>query len=251
MTLITDVRSGQKSDIGRKRVGKPNQDRLGSYEPVSPSCPDFLYVVCDGMGGYKGGEIASQLAVATIVKTYRELADELSAPQILREAIKRAHEAIRQYHKAGSLGSMGTTAVVAAIRGERLYVANVGDSRAYILRQGKLRQITEDHSKVSALVRAKVITAEEAKTSKVRNELNRSLSAARTEIEADIFEEDFRDGDALVLCSDGLWGPAGDANIRAIVSKLPPEAAAERLIQIANQAWGPDNISAIIVRRGE
>ncbi|MEK7529862.1 MAG: protein phosphatase 2C domain-containing protein, partial [Patescibacteria group bacterium] len=78
MTLIADLRSGQKSDIGRKRVGKPNQDSLGRYEPVSLSCPDFLYLVCDGMGGYKGGEIASQLAVATIVRTYRELADEPS-----------------------------------------------------------------------------------------------------------------------------------------------------------------------------
>ena len=250
MTNPSDRCPGSATHLGRNPARKTNQDRLKICDPVSPTCPDALYIVCDGMGGHKAGEVASQVAVDEISRVYAELACNHSVPDILAKAIQRAHAAVRQRSADESLGDMGTTAVVAVVHDNELYVANVGDSRAYVLRDGALIQISRDHSRVAEMVRAGVLTPEEAKTSSVRNVITRAMSSMRAEVEPEFFQEEFREGDVLVMCTDGLWGPVEDAQIQNAVATMPPQAAAESLVAQANAAGGPDNVSVIVVRRG-
>ncbi len=248
MVSYSDLSSGFATDRGRTR--KNNQDSLGRFEPVSPDSADCLFVVCDGMGGHQSGEIASKLAVEEIARTYAAYAGHYPVPELLEKAVQQAHAAIRAQAVERSLGDTGTTAVVGALHEDTLHIANVSDSRAYLLRGGELRQITRDHSRVAEMVRAQVFTTDEARESNVRNVITRSLSAARDKAEPEFIQEDFLSGDVLVLCTDGLWGPVENAQIRSVVSRLPPQAATDALIKFANRAGGPDNVSVIVVRRG-
>jgi serine/threonine protein phosphatase PrpC len=250
MTQPSDRRFGCATHLGRNPARKTNQDRIKICDPVSSSCADALYLVCDGMGGHKAGEVASQVAVDEISRVYAELACQFSIPEILARAIREAHAAVRKRAADDALGDMGTTVVVAAVHDDELYVANVGDSRAYLLRDGVLSQVSRDHSRVAEMVRAGVLTPEEAKTSSVRNVITRAMSSMRAEVEPDFYRQEFREGDALVLCTDGLWGPVEDAEIQQAVATLSPQAAAETLVSMANEAGGPDNVSVIVARRG-
>jgi PPM family protein phosphatase len=250
MTKPSDRRSGSATHLGRNPARKTNQDRLKICDPVSSTCPDALYIVCDGMGGHKAGEVASQVAVDEISRVYAELACQHPIPDVLAQAIQQAHAAVRQRSADDALGDMGTTVVVAVVHDNELHVANVGDSRAYLLRDGTLMQVSRDHSRVAEMVRAGVLTPEEAKTSSVRNVITRAMSSMRMEVEPEFFQEEFREGDVLVMCTDGLWGPVEDPQIQATVATLPPQTAAETLVNLANEAGGPDNVSVIVVARG-
>ena len=241
--------SGAALDIGRNPKRPTNQDRLAVFEPLAPDCPDHLYLVCDGMGGHLHGEIASGIATKEIPKAYRDARRNATVEEALRAAVSEAHQSIRRHSENLNLaGRMGTTAVAAAVAGRELTVANVGDSRAYLVRAGEIRQISKDHSR-AAEVKELALQGEAASIG--RNELTRSLSAGRELVEPDLFVEQFGDGDALVLCSDGLWSCVSDAGILSVVDQLSPDSAAQKLVQMANRAGGPDNISVIVVRNGD
>ena len=141
---------------------------------------------------------------------------------------------------------MGTTCVATVLQNHMLYVANVGDSRVYIVREGQMRQVTHDHSVVALLVERGEISPAEARTHEQRNVLYRALG--NLDVEVDLFTETVRDGDTLVLCTDGLWSVVEEEELRAIVEQYDPEECVRRLIVQANAAGGPDNVTAIVVR---
>ena len=250
MPTQPEIHSAQASDTGRVRTD--NEDSVGVFDPVSrDGSHDNLYLVCDGMGGHQAGEIASKIVVHEVAQAYASHLAEHSPTAALRLGLQQAHEVLcERASEDADLQTMGTTVVAAALHQDALYIANIGDSRAYLLRAGKLEQITTDHSQVMAMVAAGAITEEEAAEHEDRSVLTRSISASRDSVEPDMFQLAFGDGDALLLCTDGLWSHVSHGQIESTVSRLPPERAVDALVNFANRAGGGDNISAIIVRRG-
>lgn len=245
------IEMAELTDIGRRR--SDNQDNLARRIPDDPEELErdgALFVVADGMGGHAAGEIASTVAVQTITAAYFENAQG-EVLQGLAQAIKEANEAILTIARenANRMG-MGTTMVAAVLCQGILYVANIGDSRAYLLRNGKLRQLTEDHSWVAEQVRAGVLTEEQARNHVHRNVITRSLGTQAT-VTADVFVEPAREGDILLLCSDGLHGYVPDEVIRQTMTEYLPAEAAQRLVALANEAGGLDNITVSIFRIDE
>lgn len=240
--LSLDV--GQFSDTGRQRAH--NEDWLGLFQPVDAGCLEAkgsLFVVADGMGGHQSGELASRIAVDQAIRAYSQ-DPALDVGAGLRRAIEAANRALtaRPPEGAGSLANRdwGTTMVAAVIRGEELWVANVGDSRAYLLRDGRLRQISQDHALLAGLNGGRG-------GGFGRHVITRALGR-KPEVEVDLFAPlNLRAGDRLLLCSDGLSGPVPEEQIIAIASRFPVQKAVERLVWAANEKGGADNISAILV----
>ena len=238
--------------VGISRQGKPNQDSLGTYmdhvsDPALLRAKGLLFVVADGMGGAAGGKEASETAVASIIQTYYEDPDtDLQAA--LERAIQAANTEIGQIGRADpSLHGLGTTLVVALIVGRRVLVANVGDSRVYILRRGRLKQLSLDHTVVQEQLRAGLLSEEEALTHPRRHVLSRNLGSRPT-AEPDYVWQTLELGDIVLLCSDGLWGPVSEYEIANLLTQDIQQTAAESLIDRANAQGGPDNISAVVVR---
>ncbi|OGP60456.1 MAG: hypothetical protein A2V67_11885 [Deltaproteobacteria bacterium RBG_13_61_14] len=219
-----------------------------------------FYLVADGMGGHAGGGFASNHAVATVTEELKRQEDSQDMTQPLRtdadrthtqtqllHALKRANEALFLRSISDSqLRGMGTT--LTAIRFDERYanLAHVGDSRAYLVREGKLCQLTSDHSWVQEQVRSGVLTAEEARLHPLKNIITRSMGHER-EVTVDLFKEEYRIGDRYLLCSDGLTNMVEDDEILATVMKEAPEPAVRRLIQRAKEEGGLDNITVIVV----
>ena len=245
-----EIRSAQASSTGLVRAN--NEDSVGIFESVDKAgSPHNLYLVCDGMGGHQAGEIASKIVVQEVVQAYAIHLAEHTPDIALQLAVQHAHGVLRTRADVDAdLHSMGTTAVIASLYQDSLHIANIGDSRAYLLQSGQLEQITTDHSQVKSMVDAGTITELEATKHKYRSILTRSMSASHDSIQPDIFHRDFRDGDTLLLCSDGLWSEVSHSQIEHTVSRLPPEKAVEALVKLANRAGGSDNISTIVVHRG-
>jgi protein phosphatase len=231
------VRFSARTHVGMRR--EVNQDAFGSAQPDAAT----LLVVCDGMGGHAAGEVASTLGVEAITATFRP---DLPPSASLREAFEVANERIY----AEGAGSMGTTGVAALFVQNLLYVANVGDSRAYLVREETIRQISRDHSFVSDQVDAGLMTLEQARASTIRNIITRALGHTAS-IEVDLFQEQLRPGDTVVLSSDGMHGLLSDAEIADVVGVLTLEEAAQRLVDTANERGGPDNITVVIARVDE
>ncbi len=236
------------SDVGRARDHQ--EDSGGVFEPSDAAVLQYkgrLYVVADGMGGHNAGEIASQMAVAEIQRAY--YADpSADIPTALTNALQSAHQAIAQHARStASQSGMGTTVTLAVVREREVHVANVGDSRTYLLRSGVLTQVSQDHSMVAEQVRAGVLTAEQAHNHPQRNVITRALGKTAT-AKPDFFHGALQPGDTLILCSDGLSTMVTDSEIQDIVSKWAPADAARRLVDLANEHGGLDNISVIIVR---
>ncbi|GCE22488.1 Stp1/IreP family PP2C-type Ser/Thr phosphatase [Dictyobacter kobayashii] len=247
----------QLTDIGRKRA--LNEDNLISVLPEDRSILDqkgALFVVADGMGGHAHGEIASQMAVTLIREAYyQDTANDI--PTSLINAIKHANATIYQESQAKISSDdkedplkvgMGTTCVVMVVKDRTLYIANVGDSLAYLINDQEVKQLAEDHSWVAGQVRKGLMSEEEARTSDNRNIITRSLG---TDAEVEVYlmtATDAQAGDTLVLCTDGLHGQISEAEMREIVTSYPPEESAKRLIEHANENGGPDNITAIVVK---
>jgi len=228
------VESGVATDLGKVREG--NED---SYL-VDP--PLLLFAVADGMGGHRGGEVASHLALETVESMAR--AETGTLAEQVQEANRIVFE--RSQHDRRVTG-MGTTLTAARIIDDAVLLAHVGDSRAYLLRAGALRQLTEDHTLVNRMVKAGEITADEADVHPHRNVLTRALG---TEPDVDVDEDEvaLMDGDRLLLCSDGLFGMVTEDQIQAILENEPdPQHAADRLIRAANRAGGVDNITALVL----
>lgn len=225
---------GSRTDVGCVR--DHNEDSLAVAPP--------LYVVCDGMGGHAAGEVASEIAVDVISQRAPEHADAAALGQAVEEAnlavIKAAREGV------GRAG-MGCTCTAAILEKERLVIAQVGDSRAYLLHQGKLQQLTRDHSLVADLIEAGQITEAEARVHPQRSVITRALgSDPRTQ--PDLFEINVEAGDRLLLCSDGLSTMLEDPEIEKILKNASdPQRCAAQLVNEANGLGGYDNVTVIVV----
>ncbi len=207
-----------------------------------------LYLVADGLGGHQAGEVASQRASETLVSEY--YADEQSdITTSLKQALYNANKTVYTLAQAQEQRrGMGTTMVAAVVRGKEVYLANVGDSRAYLFREGKLSQCTKDHSLVQAQIDAGMLTPEEAHMHPQRNVITRSIGHA-PHVDVDIFEEQLKPGDILLLCSDGLSNPVRNKEIAALLAAYPqPQEAVVQLVNRANERGGPDNISVLLVQ---
>ncbi|HMQ33415.1 MAG TPA: Stp1/IreP family PP2C-type Ser/Thr phosphatase [Chloroflexaceae bacterium] len=217
-----------------------------------------VYMVSDGMGGHAAGEVASGLAIrgAADLMLSEYLARQVQpdaaysegeAEDLVRRAILQANERVVEESRAQG-NDMGATMTMAIVAGDRVVVGNVGDSRAYLLRDGQLRRISKDHSLVQRLVDLGQISDEEVYTHPQRNAVLRSLGD-RSEVEVDLFSERVRPGDALFLCSDGQWEMTRDPEMARLIAEAPdPQAACEALVEAANQAGGEDNITVVLVR---
>ncbi|MGB0384250.1 MAG: Stp1/IreP family PP2C-type Ser/Thr phosphatase [Ardenticatenaceae bacterium] len=243
---------GKGRHVGRRRAHKANQDHLGSYDSVIEdrirlAQKGQLYVVADGMGGAAGGEVASQIAVQRTLQRYYKDKD-LDVPRSLNRAIQSANWQIHQQsNREPAYHGMGTTIVAAVVHDDILTLANVGDSRAYLLRNGRLQQISTDHTLVQEHVRAGVLTPEQAAIHPRRNTLSRNLGFA-PQARPDIVSKKLQKGDILLLCSDGLWGEVSDKEMAKLLREHTPEDAAQELIDLANENGGRDNISLIALR---
>ncbi len=237
------IKSFSVTDIGKKR--KLNQDFVfASDEPVG-NLPN-VYIVADGMGGHNAGDYASKCTVETVVREIRGCFEK-SPIRILSKAIRVANDQIRmRAREDSSLYGMGTTIVVAACLGKYLQVANVGDSRLYIVGD-KIRQITRDHSLVEEMVRMGGIGREEARNHPDKNIITRAIGARDT-IEIDFFHEELKSGEIVLMCSDGLTNMLEDEAIEGILKGQGTMGErADRLVEAANQNGGKDNITVIVI----
>jgi PPM family protein phosphatase len=223
---------GVATDIGRVR--ERNED---SYLVEPP-----LYAVADGMGGARGGAVASSLALDRLEEQFR------SGKGSLAELIRSANRAVFERSISDrKVSGMGTTLTAATVDDEGAHLGHVGDSRAYLLRAGALRQLTDDHTLVNRMVKAGEITPQEAGTHPHRNVLTRSVGT-EPEVDVDVEDVPLIDGDRLLLCSDGLTGMVTEPQIQAILEATPdPQDAADRLIKAANRAGGIDNTTVVIL----
>jgi protein phosphatase len=225
---------GALSDIGLHR--KTNED---SFVVAAP-----LFAVCDGMGGALAGEVASGLAAGT-------LAAAVAAGQPLLAAAEQANAAVFQRSQADSDHSgMGTTLTAVVLEGDTGHFVHIGDSRAYLLRDGALEQLSDDHSLVGEMVRDGRLSEAEAASHPHRSVLSRALGT-ESQARIDEFEVDLRAGDVLLLCSDGLSGVVSAEAIAKALGRAAPDDAAARLIAEARKNGGPDNITAVVLRLDE
>jgi PPM family protein phosphatase len=243
---------GARTDTGRVRAN--NQDAIGTWQDLPQTIPfaesGYLFAVADGVGGNEQGEVASALAIETLFHSYYG-SDTTDIPTALKRAVRLANEAVyeRGLNQSEDLErAMGTTLVAGVIRNATLVISNVGDSRAYLSRgRIQMKPISNDHSLVAEAVRAGQMTAEQAKTSRQRNVITRALGQ-RQKVDVDIFEVDLMADDVILLCSDGLHGIVDDAEMKQIVQALPPDQAANELIDLANNRNASDNVSVVIVK---
>src|SRR5438034_4592737 len=205
-----------------------------------------LFIVADGMGGHAAGEVASEIGVDNVSNLYYQ-DDSDDVAYSLLHAIKRANALIHQRAAENMLRSgMGTTCVAAVLRGNMAYIANVGDSRAYLVRDGQVKQVSQDHSWVAEQVRAGILTEDQARTHAQRNVITRCLGT-QADVEIDVFAEPLREGDSLVLCTDGLSGLVSDEDLQKIINQFVPQESVYHLVERANENGGSDNITAIVV----
>lgn len=233
------------TDIGLRR--QLNQDFIFSSEAPVGSLPN-LFIVADGMGGHKAGDFASRYAVETIVDEIKSTSEKEPAA-ILNKAISKANEyTIQKAAEDEKLSGMGTTVVIATCIGSSLEVANVGDSRLYLIND-KIEQVTIDHSLVEEMVRMGSINRETARNHPDKNIITRAIGAQDT-VEADIFTLEVGIGDMILLCSDGLTNMIEDEDIlKVLKSGGSLKEMAEELVRTANNNGGKDNISLIIIER--
>jgi protein phosphatase len=280
--------AADKSDVGKQR--EQNEDCAYKRIESSDEGDRGLFVVADGMGGYKAGEVASKLAIETISQNldsfFKPIADQptikldissmkestqkapvaeengkqktrkltetpvaFAAEEQLKTAIQQANSAIVRYgEKKSSARGLGSTVTAVLIQNNKAYIANVGDSRTYLLRGKKLAPITRDHSLVARLVESNQIEADEIYTHPQRNLIYRSLGAGHKTVEVDIFHETLKPDDVLLLCSDGLWEMVHTPDLLRLLSEeSSPQKICDQLIELANENGGEDNITAVVV----
>ncbi len=223
-----------------------NQDYYFASDTPVGKLPN-LFIVADGMGGHKAGDYASRYTIERVVASVsRNDSDEPIT--IIREAIDKANELLVAESKEDmSKSGMGTTLVIGTIIGNKLFVANIGDSRLYVVGQ-HMRQITRDHSLVDEMVRLGEINADEARVHPDKNIITRAVGTSE-HVEADYFEVELSDEDVILLCTDGLTNMVNDEEILDIISKNDSvEVATEKLINVANANGGKDNITVMIIK---
>jgi protein phosphatase len=248
---MLDLEFVSRTDVGRVR--DHNEDHLGHASPATPAqvrTHGWLFVLADGVGGQEKGEVASRIAVESMVSGFHGSKDGESHSAVLQRLIQQANTSIFEAAVTGGRTSAGmaTTVVACALRYDRVSVAHVGDSRCYLIRNGKAAQVTRDHTFASEQVRMGLVTAQEAADGETSHILSRSLG---TELVAniDINDHQIFAGDVLLLCSDGLHGLVEASEMAAICShgqELPH--VAEKLVALANDRGGGDNISVQLIR---
>ena len=251
------------SDRGRVRssnedfAGDPNTLAALAGPEASLAARGALFAVADGMGGHARGEVASRLAVEVLFTTFYTAPGEPA--ERFRRAMTTANTAVRRAgilaapEKAGEnadaapLPPMGTTLVTALVLGPWVLFGNVGDSRAYLLQNGSLEQVSRDHSYLAEEIRRGLVTEEAAALLPFRHLITRSMGA-RDEIEVDLFWRPWPAGSTLLLATDGLHGVVDELNMATILASQLPAVAVRHLVDAANEAGGPDNVTALVVR---
>ena len=256
MSRAKGLRVGCASDVGQLR--DHNEDTLiafrGTHLGDDSSDPFGFFVVSDGMGGHRAGEVASSLAARLVShdvlrRVYLPYllnrtpdAASASLTEILKDAVQNANDQVHQQVPGG-----GTTLTCALILGRRAYIAHVGDSRAYLLTKYDIKQVTQDHSYVSRLMELGELSPEEAAVHPQRHVLYRAIGQG-DQLDIDTYHQPLPPGSRLLLCSDGLSGMVSEDEIgRIIASAATPQQACERLLEAANDAGGPDNITAVLI----
>jgi protein phosphatase len=239
---------GAMTDIGRKR--SQNQDSF-------KAAPDLgLFIVADGMGGHKGGEIASQTAVQTIfdeVQGAQAATSTWNAEAVIRAAIQAANQAIHKKSEVdATLRGMGTTTTALLFKDNQVFMGHVGDSRCYLIRDHGFWQATRDHSLVQEKFRAGIITRSQMKTDQMKNIITRSVGFEEN-VEVDVYQMTTQPGDVFMMCSDGLSGFVEDSRVFEVLEAhlkqdIPLQQATEVLIAEANEKGGSDNITSIVVQ---
>lgn len=238
---------GAKTDLGRVREN--NEDKFDYLEPDDVpvlATKGRVYAVADGMGGHSAGQIASEMSLNMFIRSY--FADSnANVTNSLKRAVREANGFVVDVARSipGRSG-MGATLTAVVVRDDDLFIAQVGDSRCYLLRSCELSQITEDHSWVAEQVRGGVMTLEEAEASPFRNVITRSMGGA-PEVEADITAVKIEVGDRYLICSDGLSGMVPAAEIAELLSQGSPSVSAWNLVERANQYGGKDNVTAFVL----
>jgi protein phosphatase len=256
-TKFSRLIAGSALDMGQRREN--NEDALlclsGALGSGEENDPLGIYIIADGMGGHRNGEVASETAVRAIGsyligKLYKPVfsldhhpADE-SLREIMEAAVLEAHKAVKKAAPGG-----GCTLTAALVVGSQLVIAHMGDSRAYVIsREGNIKALTKDHSLVKRLQEMGQLTEEEAASHPQKSVLYRALGQGDL-VQADIFNSNMPNPGYLLICSDGLWGVVDEKEIQRIVNESPnADLACQRLIEAANDAGGPDNISVVLAR---
>jgi serine/threonine protein phosphatase PrpC len=246
------------TSFGGTDTGKKRNNNEDAYLLNDTLC---LYAVADGVGGNEGGEVASRIAIETLAEAIPDLLGEKDRTpaaghvlpadpsfSALEQAIALSNQHIRQVREQKSaLASMGTTLTALLVRKSRAFIVHVGDSRAYLLRARALRQLTGDHSMVAEQVLAGVITPEQARLSPYRHVITRALGMD-LDVRADTILQSVQQGDTFLLCTDGLTEMVEDETIGGILSEAAPRDAVQKLLAVANEHGGVDNITAVVVR---
>ncbi len=229
---------GNYSDAGKVR--KINEDYFGSYSGSFGK----LILVCDGMGGHKGGEIASRLAVETISNYFKKLSSSYNISEEINKSLVAANTSIiLKAAEDPELTDMGSTVVLVLIKNGLAYYTSLGDSRIYKIRDGAIQQITKDNSLVQQMVDSNIITEDEAKDHPKKNVITKALGT-NEELEPEIYEPiELQVSDKLILCSDGLTAHVDEEEIFELSENNPPQEAAQKLVELANERGGTDNIT--------
>lgn len=236
------------TDVGQSRT--TNQDYVYLSIDAVGALPNLL-IVADGMGGHKAGDVASRSAVLSVVESVKNTKQN-DIVSIIEEAVSYSNEELLKLSRSDpEYEGMGTTMVIATIENDSMYVANVGDSRLYLINDN-IHQITRDHSYVEAMVSIGELDKESARTHEKKNIITRAIGVAPG-TEADFFEVQLNSGDIILMCSDGLTNMVDDEHIKSIVNRneeedFKPDKIAQALIDAANENGGKDNIAVLIAK---
>jgi serine/threonine protein phosphatase PrpC len=248
---MLDVEFAQFSDPGRVRG--QNEDYLGNVVPETPALVrsrGWLFALADGVGGHEGGEVASRIAVESLLAGFRAANAGEAHSALMVRLVQAANAHVHETALAGGSGSnaMSTTIVACALRFDRVVVAHVGDSRCYLIRSGRATVLTRDHTVASEQVRLGILSAREAAAVPTRHLLSRSLGS-NLFVNVETSENRLLPGDVLLLCSDGLHGAVSASDISHLLSHIADlPTAAQNLVALANERDGSDNISVQLIR---
>jgi len=252
---MLDIEFAELSDCGLSR--EHNEDSLGHVLPASPAqvqSQGWLFAIADGVGGQDSGEVASRLAIDTVVAGFRKIPKGIMHVSLLPRLVQEANSAVydaghaRSSRASARNSQMGTTLVACALRFDSAVISHVGDSRCYLFRDGAGAQLTRDHTMAAEQYRLGIVSQDEASTGENRHILTRCLGNELF-VAADTVTVNIIPGDLLLLCSDGLHGHVTDAKIKQMLhSTSDLQTAAERLVAAANDAGGEDNISVQVIR---
>lgn len=233
------------TDVGKQR--QVNQDYVFCTKRAVGRLKN-LFIVADGMGGHKAGDLASKFSVQTFVELVKDSSSD-NPISAISDAIKCTNDKLIELAgTSADYEGMGTTFVVATIDGKSVYIANIGDSRLYVFSNGELRQVTRDHSLVEEMVDRGLVDRDEARTHARKNYITRAMGGGE-EVMADFFEIEIADGDILLMCTDGLSNMIPDDDMAAVLaSEDNIEAAARQLVEMANNNGGKDNISVLLIK---